>query len=150
MVLHDGGHIMVRRRIVLVRRYRGRRRRWETMHNAVCWRIAMRWSMFHRMRLRRRRRLRSVWRSCRWIWTRCGVRGCSGRALLMRGVVGVRSVHRRRRGMAGAVVLVVCVIFRAVTILVTRWRRRVLLEGRQCLGVRRCAWRRMCAVDGRQ
>lgn len=114
------------------------------MRDAIGGRVAMIPAVVHGMWCWRRSSVRP---RCGRILARVG--GCGRGALLVRRVVGEGSVHRRRRDMAGAVVLVVCVVFSAVP-----WRLvrvvRMVSEWRQLMLVRRRTRRGIGRLDGRQ
>lgn len=136
MILHERWRIVV---LLLVLRW------WQAMRDAVCRRVAMVAAMFHVMRCRRQRS--SVRARCGRILSWVG--RSRGRTLLMRRVVGVGSVHGRRRDMAGAVVLIVCVVLafprRLVRIVcsLSEWREVVLVGRRTRRRIRRLnGWQR--------
>lgn len=144
MVVLHYRRVVVLRLLVILRCRWGRRRRnmWQAIGVPMV-------GMLHVMGLLMW--LHTVWRRRRGrrILARMGGRG--GRTLLVGGVVGEGAVHGRGRGMFGTsvVVGVVRVVFRALTWLVGRMRRR-MVEGRQALRVLRRTRACIGRLDGRQ
>ena len=141
VILYNRRCIVMRRRLLILRGRTLRLRK--AMVDTICrWWVAVVATMLHVLQRRRRR---AVWCRTRWIRPRMSRR--SGRALLLRGIVRIGSIHGSRSGMLGVVALVVRVVVLAVSQLV-RWLLR-MSKGREVLRVGRRTGRRIWLLDWR-